>query len=140
MKRKQKRYDVTLLQNKEMNGRQLYTYECNKCKEIFHFTYNRHDALCPNCYKEFINKYGSSQQKQVYDFLRQFVKQDILISNRTMLGGSELDFLIPDKNIAIEYNGLYFHTEDFIAKDYRLNKTKACQQLGIQLIHIFSDQ
>lgn len=53
----------------------------------------------------------------------------------------ELDFYIPSQNLAIEFNGLYWHSE-MGGKDrtYHLNKTTKCQEKGIRLIHIFEDE
>ena len=47
-----------------------------------------------------------------------------------------------DKNIAIEYNGLKWHTEWFGKKShtYHLEKTELCNQKGYGLIHIFEDE
>lgn len=62
-------------------------------------------------------------------------------SNRTILGGRELDIYIPSLKIAIEYNGLYYHSERFLSdKHYHLGKTRDCLKHGITLYHIFSDE
>jgi hypothetical protein len=61
--------------------------------------------------------------------------------NRKLLEGKEIDLIIPQLKIGIEYNGLYFHTEDMGKNSiYHLNKTLACNQLGYKLIHIFEDE
>ncbi len=54
----------------------------------------------------------------------------------------ELDIFIPERNIAIEYNGLYWHAEKSSGKpkDYHLAKTEYCESIGIHLIHIFEDE
>lgn len=54
----------------------------------------------------------------------------------------ELDIFIESKNIAIEYNGLYWHSELHGDKSstYHLNKTEYCEKNGIHLIHIFEDE
>jgi ribosomal protein L33 len=54
----------------------------------------------------------------------------------------QLDVVIPSKNLAIEYNGVYWHSNlpAGTPKDYHLNKTKLCQEKGIQLIHIFENE
>ena len=54
----------------------------------------------------------------------------------------EIDIYIPEKNIGIEFDGLYWHSEicKSNAKNYHLNKTKAYAELGIQIIHIFEDE
>jgi hypothetical protein len=62
------------------------------------------------------------------------------INNRTILGGQELDFYIPDYNIAIEMNGVYWHSDKFkINKNYHYDKWKICNDQGIHLISIFED-
>lgn len=50
---------------------------------------------------------------------------------------SELDVYIPLKEVAIEYNGIYWHA--FKDKNYHLHKTEECEKLGIRLIHIWED-
>ena len=50
----------------------------------------------------------------------------------------ELDIILPDINLAIEYNGTWFHSN--LAgkpKDYHLMKSLLCRKKGIRLIHIY---
>jgi hypothetical protein len=61
-------------------------------------------------------------------------------NDRTTLNGLELDILIPQKNIAIEFNGLYWHSNKFKKRDYHQIKTELCDEKNIQLIHIFEDE
>jgi hypothetical protein len=49
------------------------------------------------------------------------------------------DIHIPSKNLSIEINGLYWHSELFKDKNYHLNKTLKCKEIGIDLIHIWED-
>jgi len=50
-----------------------------------------------------------------------------------------LDIFIPSLNLAIEFNGTFWHSEISGNKNkvYHLNKTKSCIFKGIKLIHIF---
>jgi len=52
----------------------------------------------------------------------------------------ELDIFIPDRNLAIEFDGLYWHSDLYKKNDYHINKTIECEKLGIRLIHIFEDE
>lgn len=67
------------------------------------------------------------------------------LHDRTLLksnpGATELDFYLPDHNVAVEVNGLYWHCES-MGKDskYHLLKTQHCEQQGVQLIHITDAQ
>ncbi len=65
---------------------------------------------------------------------------DTICSSMSIIKPHQLDIFIPSKNIAIEYNGLYWHSEEFLDKNYHLNKTKLCEDNGIRLIHIFEDE
>jgi hypothetical protein len=61
-------------------------------------------------------------------------------NNRTILDGKELDFYIPDYNIAIEMNGVYWHSDKFkIDKNYHYDKWKICNDKNIYLVNIFED-
>jgi len=87
----------------------------------------------------------SKECQEVIDFLQQYV--EVKINDRTILNGKELDIVIPQFNLAIEYNGVYSHIfreehqNESLRKDrnYHLNKTLECQNQGYQLLHIFSD-
>lgn len=61
-------------------------------------------------------------------------------SSISIIPPNQLDIYIPSHKIAIEYNGLYYHNETRVDKNYHLNKTIECEKLGIQLIHIFEDE
>jgi hypothetical protein len=54
--------------------------------------------------------------------------------------GKELDIFIPEKNYAIEYNGLFWHTEDKVGKQYHSEKHTLCRENNISLFQIFSDE
>ncbi len=56
--------------------------------------------------------------------------------DRTLIAPLELDILIQEKNIAIEFNGTYWHSDKVKDKNYHKNKSEACARKGIRLIHI----
>lgn len=61
-------------------------------------------------------------------------------NDRTVIAPLELDFYIPENKLAIELNGVYWHSDQQgTPKDYHQRKTLLCQELGITLIHIFED-
>lgn len=60
--------------------------------------------------------------------------------NRKHIYPKELDIYIPDHRLAIEVNGLYWHSEDIAVKDTRhLEKFTQCRESGIRLLQ-FTDQ
>ena len=65
---------------------------------------------------------------------------DFIENSKNIIKPLELDIYIPSNNLAIEFDGLYWHNELHKPNDYHLNKTKECQSNNIQLIHIFEDE
>jgi hypothetical protein len=108
---------------------------------------NKHEIETndPNSYDR--NSEESSKEcMEIVDFIKSFYKKEIILNNRTILNRFELDIYLPEDNLAIEYNGVYSHIyrphENSFSKikgeKYHIYKTNTCEELGIQLLHIFS--
>jgi hypothetical protein len=122
-----------------LNGQWLYyKVKCRNCGHILYISFSRLQKFhCVNC-----QPVGRSLEEQCVEKFIQSLNIETQHSVRNILsGGKELDIYIPSKNIAIEFNGLYWHSIIYI-KDpmYHLQKTKECQEKGIQLIHIMEDE
>jgi hypothetical protein len=52
----------------------------------------------------------------------------------------ELDIHIPSRNLAIEYCGLYWHSDVYREDTYHLDKWRACRDENIDLIQVFEDE
>lgn len=66
-----------------------------------------------------------------------YVEKCRSVIKNTQGNACELDFYLPEHDLAIEINGLYWHSElQGKTRLYHLNKTLSCEQLGIQLIHV----
>jgi len=105
------------------------------------------EAKPSNSYERKIKKV-SNEEQELYEFIKIIYNGEIQQSNRSILNGKELDIYIPDKNLAIEYNGLYSHyyrpweDKEGLKKDskYHLYKTLECERQGIQLLQFYSDE
>lgn len=64
---------------------------------------------------------------------------DIVENDRTIISPKELDVYIPEKGIAIEFNGLYWHSEKYRDKHEHYDKWKLCKDKGVSLIQIWED-
>ena len=82
---------------------------------------------------------------------QQFIYDSINTENKIFNDrhvGKELDIYLPDYNLAIEYDGLMFHSEGYsdysmfknTDKSYHLKKTELCLENNIQLFHIFEGE
>lgn len=81
----------------------------------------------------------SIQEREIQEFLESY-NIPHQRNTREVLNNKELDFFCLEHKLAIEFNGLYWHSEENKSKDYHLNKTMECKELDIQLFHIFEDE
>jgi len=82
----------------------------------------------------------SSLEVEMAEFLTS-INVKFTQNDRIKIRPYELDFFLPDYNIAIEMNGVYWHsTAKTHDKNYHYNKWKRCQENNIQLLTIFEDQ
>jgi hypothetical protein len=89
---------------------------------------------CPRC--SWVLSAAESEIRSVIDS----IGIDYYHNDRTLIKPLELDIVIPSLKIAIEYNGLIWHSEKH-GKDkwYHYNKSKMCANKGYRLIHIWED-
>lgn len=83
----------------------------------------------------------SKGENEIKEFVNSLGFEVIKGKNRKILEGKEIDLVIPELKIGIEYNGLYFHTEKMgKTSNYHLDKTIECNINGYKLIQIFEDE
>ena len=119
-----------------------YQFKCVKCNNII--VSDLDDGKLPRCIycNPYITTNGQSNlEYQVFKYISSIYHKTIIVKNRSVLKNQELDIYLPDINIAIEVNGLYWHSVE-LGKDmyYHLYKTNRCLKQNIQLIHIFEDE
>lgn len=86
-----------------------------------------------------IKMYNSYPEDSLSNFF-QSLNISFIQNDRQLIKPKELDFLFMEKKIAIELNGLHFHSEQFKDKNYHYNKFKECLNKGFQLIQIWDDE
>lgn len=118
--------------------------KCNSCSKVWSVTPINilgNKSGCPSCQV-------SLQERELKDFVVGLGVKCIF-NSRSIIPPLELDIVIPDIKIAIEYNGLYWHSEAVSTEyqvEYRrpenrhLYKTDECTKAGYRLIHIFEDE
>lgn len=118
-----------------------YEFQCKRCGTIK--SYSIDDGkfpICPSCDKNNCSTF----QNEIYEYIKSIVGNHTIIglNDRTILKPKELDIVIPSLNIAIECDGVLWHSELFGRKNkmYHLQKTSACTSLGYRLIHIFDNE
>jgi hypothetical protein len=56
---------------------------------------------------------------------------------RNIIGNQELDIWLPELNLAIEYNGSYWHSTEYKDKAYHQTKSLKCIEKSIRLLHLY---
>lgn len=125
---------------------------CLKCGYEWDSTWNYlyRKQGCPNCAA---HNYSSKPEQEIIDFILQYnpnlkiIRNDrSIITNPKTNSPLEIDIYIPELKLAIEYNGMYWHSEQVLkskniaAKYYHSMKTELLQNQGIQLLHIFENE
>ena len=138
-----KRTDITPLFNDteyiKMNER---VYRCNLCGNIILNRSSGHSndqrIRCFEC----VPIKSSKQELSMIEFLSS-LKLDHDRNNRNIIKG-ELDFFLPNYNLAIEMDGVFWHSENNGYRDidryYHFKKTEMCYDNNIQLLHIFQNE
>lgn len=116
-------------------GRHLYKWKCKKCGEVFdhHCKYN----IIPVCRKCHPIRYRQKQHS-VAEWIRSIYCKPVIEDARKIIHPKELDIYLPDIQVAIEFNGTLWHSEQFCPNpNYHLNKILECEKRGIHLVHIW---
>lgn len=133
----------------------LITIQCNNCNNIstmdqhlFFVRLKRGHNPCLNCNK--LTHPISHKEEEIYSIIKEQYHGIIKRNNRKIIPPQELDFYLPDINLAIEFNGTYWHADKrFYKADDMLihgsaqyiwsrdeNKQIECHKRGIKLISI----
>lgn len=119
-----------------------YTGTDNKilitCTEHGDFLQTPHDHLskkagCPDCVGRI-----SKGEIELFEFVQSFYP-DAIQCDRTLIRPLELDIVVPSKNIAFEFNGLYYHSSKFINSSKHKEKLDLCSSIGYRLINVYED-
>ena len=130
------KYDYSKVEHKTSHDK--ITIICPKHGEFEQLPYDHLQGYgCPSCSNTF-----SIGEMEIYQYLcDRMGKENIILHDRNILNGKEIDIFIPKLKIGIGYNGLYWHSEaNSKGKLYHINKLNECNNKGINLIQIFEDE
>jgi hypothetical protein len=125
----------TLLNSQHIGAYDKMEYLCPKghAHSVSYVNWSSHNVRCPFC-----SGTTSRGEKEIFDHYASLNP----IKTREIIAPQELDIYFPSHNLAIEYCGLYWHSEaqDRIYPSYHYKKLKTCNAKGIRLITIFEDE
>ena len=130
----EKYYDFTQntdidLSNVSYKSNRKVNWKCKKCGTtwISKFQIMAEGRKCPKCETK---KFKSFPEQCIFYYTQYYFNNTIWGYKDNDI--SELDIFLPDKRIAIEYDGEYYHKQ--IRKD--INKDNICKRKGIKLIRV----
>lgn len=118
--------------------------ECNKCESKTYITNgDLHRSrmrinceLCTNLFPK--HSLRSTYELDICNLLDSLnIKYETNV--RGIINDYELDIYIPDKKIAFEINGCYWHSSEYKSPHYHEIKTSIALTYGIRLYHIWED-
>jgi G:T-mismatch repair DNA endonuclease (very short patch repair protein) len=129
----------------------VYRLVCGVCNTSFDRVFgNGRFHICRTCNP----KVKSGVEIEIYEFIRSVYSGVVLRNDRKILdGGRELDILLPEMGIAIEYHGLMWHSYgkdswsrldnydlEHTSKHKERDKYEECKSKHISLIQIFEHE
>lgn len=135
---------LTPLKDYSHRQQQYLIFECITCGERCSKTLQAFErgSVCPTCSPN----NSSIGEQEVADAVDRMIEEaelhyDVVRNDRQALNGLELDVYIPQRRFAVEYHGLYWHS-DAAGRDRQTHRRKleACRAAGITLLQIFADQ
>ena len=123
-------------------SRPPFEFKCNICNHQWNMRFDYGNF--PKCKKCHPTEYSfsSKEEQSLVDFISGVYNEKIITSDRTLINPFGIDIYLPDKNLAVEYCGLYWHGENSGGKKYKYHQYKyiKLKEQNIQLLTIFSDE
>lgn len=106
----------------------------SRCPKCAHNDKSKQEGVIENLLKEWLP--DLKVERNVRGIIPEFTTKKRGEGRKAIKNG-ELDLYVPEKKLAIEYNGMFWHSRDRVGWDYHVNKRKACDQVGIRMITIW---
>ena len=112
-------------------------FRCKACGTIWVDEPNKSNyglVSCPIC----VRLTTSQGEVDIAYYIKELYSGNVITRSRSIIKPLELDIYLPEKHLAFEFNGTYWHSENCNCESgYHFQKTKLCNRLGIRLIHVF---
>lgn len=115
-------------------------FKCNTCGYLWTRDLQKmplvngtRSVYCKKCCTQ-----ASMAEKELMFFIKSIYSGEVIENTKSIIKPYELDIYLPEKKLAIEFNGTYWHS--FRSSKYHQNKTFLCKEQGIRLIHVFEHE
>lgn len=113
-------------------------YSCDSCGVVFTTSLDslkyspNHKHFCITCRDNV-----SSVELEMVDFIKSVYFGEVITNSRQIIPPLELDVYLPDLKLAIELNGVYWHSSKHKDRNYHKSKFLACKEKGIKLLQFW---
>lgn len=94
------------------------------------------EKCCTTCNP--FSYFSSTGEKELAEFIRSVLPNATIILNDRSTG-KESDIFIPERKIAFEFNGTFWHSELYKPDNFHIEKTEHFLSNGISLFHVWQD-
>lgn len=105
-------------------------------KSIFYNRLKLKTIICTEC-NPIGDYHRSGLEIEMSNFINENYHGSIILNKK--FSYREVDVFLPEKKLAFEFNGLYWHNELNKSSNYHQEKVDFLKSLNIKLIHIFED-
>lgn len=116
-------------------------YDKHMLSNVYHISHGRlkldHAPLCSICRNKLTS---SSYEDEIANYISTFYSGELIRNSRNIISPLELDLYYPERKIAIEFNGDYWHSEEYKYKEYHYDKFNLCREKNILLVSIFESE
>jgi len=112
-----------------------HIYEINR--ELLYLRNLSKTEICTVCNPPY--KGISGKEIQLLNFIKDNYNGEIIENSRKIISPYEVDIYLPDLKVGFEFNGLYWHSDEFREKDYHFKKHQIAEKNNIRLISIWED-
>lgn len=96
--------------------------------------------MCKSCHVNLTSCFTSRYEDEIANYILRFYNGKLVKNDRSILNGKELDLYYPERKIAVEFNGDYWHNEDHKPYNYHFEKFKLCLEKNILLVSVFESE
>lgn len=134
--------DNVVMLGKYKGSREKIKFQCNDCthtwKAIPDSLTRTNNSGCPVCARQKISLTSKGEQE-----LFSWVSKLVECNNNNWLvlakHGMQLDIVVPSLKLAIEYNGIYWHTTDHRYPNYHKWKQEISREQGYRVVYVHED-
>lgn len=121
---------------------EILELNCTDCLKDFninkqlYYLRNKNSQICCTICNKTDSKNISYMEKELLNFIKEVYVDEVIENYKDKY---EIDVYLPGLNIGFEFNGLWYHSENFKNKTYHRDKSTFFKNKNINIINIWED-